>query len=245
MARLQCHLGQFRDVPCRDDHPTRVRIFLDLLHHGCDLIDHFTGSRLPRAPLYAVDRPEVAVLLSELIVVQNGLLECAQFRIPLLGTLYWQLAADLGEVVLEGPLRPDVDVALQQIADVAIALEEPDQLLSNRVEAYLLGGDEGEPLCQVEADLPTEHAARARAGTITLVYTVFEDVPQEVFVRCIRHYSPHINEQGTPDLMRHCLNYKTNLQFNKKDVEVVYRLCYTFSQEHDTMYRFTIQTQQE
>ena len=154
-----------------------------------------------------------------------------------------QLAADLGAVVLEGPLRPDVDVALQQVADVAVALKEPEQLLGDGVEPHLLGGDEGEPLCQVEANLAAEHTSRARTGTIPLVYSVFEDIPQEVFVRCIRHYSPHINEQGTPDLMRHYFNYKTNLQFNKKDVEVIYRLCYTSSQEHNAPHRFTIQTQ--
>ena len=63
MAGCERHLVEFAHVPRRDDDAARVRIVLDLVDGDLDLVDHAAIHRLPRAPLLAVYRAEVAVLV--------------------------------------------------------------------------------------------------------------------------------------------------------------------------------------
>ena len=67
--------------------------------------------------------------------------------------------------------------------DVRLAAQEPQQLVGDRLQVHALGRDQREALRQVEAQLPAEHAARARAGAIGLDGAVLEHVAQQVFVR--------------------------------------------------------------
>ena len=84
--------------------------------------------------------------------------------------------------VLVGPLVPDADLVVLQIRDVGLALQEPQQLVDDRAQVQLLGGDQREAFVQVEAHLPAEHAARARAGAVGLLGTVLQHVAQQVEV---------------------------------------------------------------
>ena len=92
----------------------------DLLDDLRDLVDVPAVGRRPRAPLVAVDRPEVAVGV--------------------------------------GPLVPDRDAAVLEPLDVGVAAQEPQQLGEHRPGVDLLGGDQREPLGEVEAHLVAEHA---------------------------------------------------------------------------------------
>ena len=80
------------------------------------------------------------------------------------------------------PLVPDGDAVLAQPPDVRRALQEPEQLVGDRLEVHALGGDEREALREVEPQLAAEHAAGAGARAIGLVRAVLEHVAQEVFV---------------------------------------------------------------
>src|SRR5262249_34970488 len=69
------------------------------------------------------------------------------------------LAVDVAEfAVLVGPLVPDADVVLLQLADVGRAAQKPEQFVDDVAKGELLGGDGREALAKVEADLLTEDA---------------------------------------------------------------------------------------
>ena len=80
------------------------------------------------------------------------------------------------------PLVPDPHAVLAQVGDVGVAAQEPEQLVDDRADVELLGGEEGKALPQVEPELVAEHAARAHAGTVGLVDAVLQDVAQEIEV---------------------------------------------------------------
>src|SRR5690606_4283673 len=81
-----------------------------------------------------------------------------------------------------GPFVPDADLVFLQVGDVGLALQEPQQLVDDRAQVQLLGGDQGEALAQVEAHLPAEHAAGAGAGAVGLVGAMFQDMCQQLQV---------------------------------------------------------------
>ena len=67
MARHERHLLQLADVPGADDDAPRIRDCAQLLDDLRDLVDAAPVRRRPCAPLLAVDRPELAVLVRPLI----------------------------------------------------------------------------------------------------------------------------------------------------------------------------------
>src|ERR1041384_1706295 len=75
------------------------------------------------------------------------------------------LAVDRTELaVLVGPLVPDRHAVLLQVAHVRVALQEPQQLVDDRLHVQLLGREQRKALREVETHLAAEHGARARAG---------------------------------------------------------------------------------
>ena len=95
-----------------------------------DLIDRAAVRRRPRAPLPAIDRAEIAVLV--------------------------------------GPFVPDRDAVVVEIFDVGVAAQEPQQLVDDRFDVQLLGGDQRKAARQVEAHLMAEDRAGADAGAVAL-----------------------------------------------------------------------------
>jgi hypothetical protein len=91
------------------------------------------------------------------------------------------LAIDGTEITVPvGPFIPDADAVLLQVADVGVALQEPQQLVDDRSQVQLLGGQQGKTGTKVETHLPAEYRARADAGAVCLGGTPFEDVPHQV-----------------------------------------------------------------
>ena len=78
------------------------------------------------------------------------------------------------------PLVPDAHVVFLEVADVGVALQEPDQLVDDGLEVQLLGGDHGKALPQVETHLVAEHAQGACAGTVGLFRPVLAHVAHQV-----------------------------------------------------------------
>src|SRR5262245_502590 len=93
------------------------------------------------------------------------------------------MAIDRPEVAaLVGPFVPDRDAVLVEIFDVGVAGQEPKQLVDDRLEMQLLGGDERKALGEIKAHLMPEHRQRAGAGAVTLLRTVGEDPLHQVVI---------------------------------------------------------------
>ena len=93
------------------------------------------------------------------------------------------VAVDRAQVtVFIGPLIPDGDLVVVQVADVRISGDEPEKLVYDGAEMYFLGGEKGETLAEVEAHLVAEHALRAHSGAVLLDYSVLAYVAQQVEV---------------------------------------------------------------
>ena len=67
MAGRQRHAVQLAHVPRGDDDAARIRVVFDLLDGDLDLVDHAAIHSFPRAPLLAIHRAEVAVLIRPLV----------------------------------------------------------------------------------------------------------------------------------------------------------------------------------
>ena len=92
-------------------------------------------------------------------------------------------AVDRPEVALGvRPLVPDGHAVLVERADVGVAGEEPEQLVDDRAEVQLLGGQQREALGEVEAHLVAEDRERAGAGAVGLRGAVVQDVLEQVQV---------------------------------------------------------------
>jgi hypothetical protein len=80
---------------------------------------------------------------------------------------------------------------LVEIADVRIPGQEPEELVDDRAQVELLGGQQREPLGEVEAHLVAEDREGAGAGAVGLRGPVIEDVLEQVQV------GPHCGESNT------------------------------------------------
>ena len=91
------------------------------------------------------------------------------------------MAVDRAEIAaLVGPFVPDADAVLLQIFDVGVAGQEPEQLVDDRFQVQLLGGDQRKAVGEIEAHLMAEHRQRAGAGAVALLHAVGEDVLHQV-----------------------------------------------------------------
>ena len=74
MARRQRHLRDLADVPGRDDVAARVRIGLEQLQRGADLVDVLARRRRPRPPLHAVHRTQIPCLRGPFVPDRHAML---------------------------------------------------------------------------------------------------------------------------------------------------------------------------
>ena len=113
----------------------------------------------------------IAITLADLV---DGLAVLGRPGAPL-------LAVDRAEIAaLVGPLVPDAHAVLVEIFDVGVAGEEPEQLVDDRFDVQLLGGEQREALVERKAHLMAEHRQRAGAGAVALLHAVVEDVLHQI-----------------------------------------------------------------
>ena len=92
-------------------------------------------------------------------------------------------AVDAAEIaVLVGPLIPDRDAVLVQVAHVGFAAEKPEQLVDDRFEMQLLRGQQRKSLSQIETRLRAEDGERAGAGAIHARLSLFEHQPKQIVI---------------------------------------------------------------
>ena len=81
-----------------------------------------------------------------------------------------------------GPFIPDRDTVVAQIGDIGRARQKPQQLVDDRFEMQLLGGDQRKSLRKVEAHLPAEDRSGAGAGAIGFLDTVLENMSHQIVI---------------------------------------------------------------
>ena len=84
--------------------------------------------------------------------------------------------------VLVGPFVPDRDTVLLQIGDIGVALQEPQQLVSDRFEMQLFRREQREARCQVEAHLVAKNRERTGAGAVGLFHTRAKNMVKQIKV---------------------------------------------------------------
>src|SRR6185312_7543382 len=65
---------------------------------------------------------------------------------------------------------------LVEIFDVGVAGQEPEQLIDDRLEVQLLGGEQREAVVERKAHLVAEYRERAGAGAVTLLHAALENL---------------------------------------------------------------------
>src|ERR1700730_18029089 len=81
-----------------------------------------------------------------------------------------------------GPFVPDRNAMVLEIFDVGIAGEKPQQLVHDRFQRQLLGGQHRESGGQIEAHLMAEYRQRAGAGAVALLRAVRENPFEQIVV---------------------------------------------------------------
>ncbi len=90
---------------------------------------------------------------------------------------------DAAEITfLIGPLVPDGDIVVPQVAGVCFAFQEPEQLVNDGAKVEFFRGEEGEALAQIEALLGTKNGIRAGAGAVGFESTLIKDEAEEAVV---------------------------------------------------------------
>ena len=93
------------------------------------------------------------------------------------------MAVDRPEVAaLVGPFVPDAHAVLVEIFDVGVAGQEPEQLVDDRLQVQLLGGEQREAVGEIEAHLIAEHRQRAGAGAVALFRAAAQNVFHQIEV---------------------------------------------------------------
>ena len=91
------------------------------------------------------------------------------------------LAVDGTEIAVRvGPFVPDGNAVRLEVGDVGVAAQEPDQFAHDRFEMEPFRGDERKTLSEIEAKLPAEQRAHARAGAVHLDGAVIERLAHEI-----------------------------------------------------------------
>ena len=157
------------NIPRRDDDTTRIGTLGDEIHRLLNLVDSLAIWSRPRAPLIAIDVVQVAKLVA--LDGREDTLLCGTQELLHSDGQYALLDAEF--VVVEvGIVIPDVYPIVDEVLDVGVAIEEPQQLVDNALEEDLLGGQQWKALREVEAHLMSEDALGTRSCAVGLNYAL-------------------------------------------------------------------------
>ena len=165
VARRQRHLLDIGNIPRRNDDATRIGTLADEVYSLLNLVDSLAIWTRPRTPLIAINMVQIAKFVA-IDWREDALLSCTQKLLHRDGqdTL---LDAEF-VVVAVGIVIPDVYPIVDEIFDVGVAIEEPQQLVDNALEEDLLGGQQRKSLREVEAHLMTKDTLGTSAGAVGL-----------------------------------------------------------------------------
>jgi hypothetical protein len=81
-----------------------------------------------------------------------------------------------------GPFVPDRNAVIPEVFDVGVAFEKPQQLVHDRFQRQLLGGQHRKSGRQIETHLVAEDRQRTGAGTVVLFRAVGENPFEQVVI---------------------------------------------------------------
>lgn len=102
--------------------------------------------------------------------------------------------------VLVRPFVPDGNLVVLKVADVGVALQEPQQLMDDGAQMQFLGGQTGKALGQVEPHLVAENRDRPGPGPVLLPYPRVAHAAHQVQVLAHaipNRLAPHCTWAGT------------------------------------------------
>ena len=155
--------------------------------HGFgDLVHHPAVGPRPRPPLVTVNVvqiPEAVAVDGRLLArrCQEGLAVERQHPVPDAKLI----------VVAEGVVVPDMDAVFDEIADVGIAFQKPQQLVDHPFQKDPLGGQQRESGFQVETHLVSEDPLGPGSGAVAAHDAFGHDPMQQIEV--LFHGSRYFN----------------------------------------------------
>src|SRR4051794_12868111 len=150
--------------------------------------------RVARGQRHAVDvggvprRNEVATGVGPRFKIFNQLRNLIDFSPVRRAPVAPLVAVDRAELAaLVRPFVPYADAALLEPLDVRVAAQEPQQLVDDRLEMQLLGGEQREALAEREAQLAAEDRKRAGTGAVGFARASLEDFREQGEIRLLAH----------------------------------------------------------
>ena len=177
VAGGQSHTLHVGNIPSRDNHTPRVGVLFYGADYLLNLVDGAPVGCAPTAPLCAVDTAEVAVAVA---LDGRGLgTLCALQELLAAYGLNALCRAPLAIETI-GVVVPYMYLIGNQIADIGVALEEPQQLVYDTLSENLFGGQQWESFGEIEAHLVAEDTLGACACAVALDNTAVADCAQKV-----------------------------------------------------------------
>ena len=161
MTRRQGHRVDLRDVPRRNDDAPRLGVGADHFDGLRDLVDGAPVGAGPRTPLVAVDVVQVA----EAVALDRRLdARSREESLPVDGQ--HSVAHAQFVVIAVSVVVPDMNPVFDEVFDIGVPLQEPQQFVDHPFQKDFLGRQQGESLRQVEAHLMTENAFGAGSRAV-------------------------------------------------------------------------------
>ena len=82
--------------------------------------------------------------------------------------------------LLVRPFVPDADSVLLEVADIGVALQEPQQLVNDRAQVQFFGGQRRKAGREIEAHLPTKYGSGSGPGTVGFWGAVFKHMAHQI-----------------------------------------------------------------
>ena len=177
MTRRQGHLFDFGNVPRRDDDSARFGITADQVDRLGNLIDETAVGPGPRTPLVTVD----VVQITEAVTL-DGRLDARRRKEGLPVDGQHPVAHTQFVVITVSVVVPDVDAVVDEVFDIGLPFQKPQQFVDHAFEENLLGRQQREPGSQVEAHLVTENPFGPGSGTVAPHDAFFLDPAQQIEV---------------------------------------------------------------
>ena len=151
VTRRKGHRVDLRDIPRRNDDAPRLGVGADHFDGLRDLVDGAPVGAGPRTPLVAVDVVQVA----EAVALDRRLdARSREESLPVDGQ--HSVAHAQFVVITVSVVVPDMDPVFDEVFDIGVPAQEPQQFVDHPFQKDLLGRQQGEPLRQVETHLMAE-----------------------------------------------------------------------------------------
>lgn len=170
-----CHRVDEFWIPSRYDNRFPERVRLEFVDGPSELVDNPSVARLPTSPLDSVDVSEISPFECELGAFFDFRDKFILREIPNLTFHHCRL------IVLVWPLVPDVHVVIDEIFDIGVSTNEPEEFMDYCTQEYLLGRKKWKSLSEIISRLSPKKRSDKR-WCFTLFFVLLQNFwSQEYF----------------------------------------------------------------